>query len=398
MAPFPKEAISKTFHSNDNAPAPRQLPSDDIGPPPFRCLGGKPLEVPRYLVRGILPEKGVALLAGQFSAGKTFVAINLALSLIYGHEFLGRKVKPGAALWLAAEGSGEIDARTFAARRENFKDDSNSPIPFQVAEKMPTGNSEQVIGELRRMVAASSVWMKEAYRDRPLRLVVIDTLPAFANLVDENANAEAAKAMKLLAEIGNESGVLILAITHFGKGADSGVRGASAFAAGADAILACTAEIDKATGVLHGSRSLALAKSRRGGTGPLATFTIANTVVGYDEDREEDRQGYVIFGSSVTDDNGKSVPHGVRILREAINEAMIAHGANVQFFSDALPKKAVKVDHVRDVFMRKYTVGDSTATATKRQAYGRAYKALRDGGRMGNHTLNNVEYIWLIDA
>ncbi|WP_420132137.1 AAA family ATPase [Rhodopseudomonas sp.] len=391
MAPLPKLA------ANSNIKAVPPQASCNEGEPPFRCIGGTPLEMPRYLIKGILPEAGVALLAGQFSAGKTFIGVDIALSLIYGKAFLGRKVKAGGVLWIAAEGSGEIDARVFAARRERFGDDSNSRIPFLCPSALPTGGPQIVVTELKGMIRATRGWFSEAYPDHPLRLVVIDTLPAFVSLQDENGNAEAAQLMKLLAAVGNEAGVLVMPITHFGKGPESGVRGASAFAAGADAILACKAEIDAQTGVVSGPRSLALTKSRRGGTGPLGTFSIAGTSIGYDEDQEPETAGYVVFGDGGSENAKKPPPHHVRVLLDAINEAILAHGSLIQIFPNEPPLKAVRVDHARDEFNRAYTVGDSAASNdAKRQAYHRAYKILRDGNRFGNRTVHGVEYLWLI--
>jgi hypothetical protein len=85
------------------------------------------------------------------------------------------------------------------------------------------------------------------------------------------------------------------------------------------------------------------------------------------------------------------------VLLDAINEAILAHGSPVQIFPDESPLKAVRVDHARDEFYRAYTVGDSAASNdAKRQAYNRAYKALRDGNRFGNRTVGGVEYLWLI--
>lgn len=88
MAPLPK--LNQTTAT---APAQKPAVNDNVeGAPswPLRCIGDSALEMPRYLIKGILPLSGVGLLAGQFSAGKTFLGIDLSLSLVYGQDFLDR--------------------------------------------------------------------------------------------------------------------------------------------------------------------------------------------------------------------------------------------------------------------------------------------------------------------
>jgi hypothetical protein len=85
--PLVKEPPS--YGDNDNRP---RFDIDQNIKPPFPFVGGKPLEMPRWLIKGVLPEVGVAVLGGQFSSGKTLIGLDISLSLIYGGPFLGRKV------------------------------------------------------------------------------------------------------------------------------------------------------------------------------------------------------------------------------------------------------------------------------------------------------------------
>ena len=190
--------IERLPSHNDNE---LQFAIDPSVQPPFPFAGGRPVEIPRWLIKGILPEVGVAVLGGQFSAGKTLIGLDLALSLIYGRKFCDRKVKRGGVLWLAAESQGEIAPRLFAARRERYDDDSNSVIPIQVAKSVPIGKPDSVLTELERMIRASHGSFADACSIHPLRLVVIDTLAATFSVDDENGNAEAARIMRRLGDI-----------------------------------------------------------------------------------------------------------------------------------------------------------------------------------------------------
>jgi len=121
--------------------APKPSPINTVT---LRAIGSTPLEAPQYLVKGVLPLTGVALLSGQYAAGKTFVGNDLSLSIVFGQNFLSRRVKQGGVLWVAAEGGGEIDSRIAAARAEKFKDGNRGEIPFWITEP-PAGLSQQGI-------------------------------------------------------------------------------------------------------------------------------------------------------------------------------------------------------------------------------------------------------------
>jgi hypothetical protein len=70
---------------------------------------------PRWLIKSILPESGVGLIAGQWGTFKTTTALELCLCVMTDLPFAGRyRVKRrGAALYIALEG-----ARMLASRLE----------------------------------------------------------------------------------------------------------------------------------------------------------------------------------------------------------------------------------------------------------------------------------------
>jgi RecA-family ATPase len=62
------------------------------------------LPKPSWLIEGILPANGLAVLYGAPGAGKTFVALSIALSIAAGHLWCGKSTKSGSVLYVAAEG------------------------------------------------------------------------------------------------------------------------------------------------------------------------------------------------------------------------------------------------------------------------------------------------------
>jgi hypothetical protein len=61
-------------------------------PKGFVFHGDEAISAPPMLVKGMLPVSGIAFIGGQSGAGKTFVAVDLAVALAGGSSFFGRKI------------------------------------------------------------------------------------------------------------------------------------------------------------------------------------------------------------------------------------------------------------------------------------------------------------------
>jgi hypothetical protein len=69
------------------------------------------LTVPEWLVHGVIPTAGLTALLGETGIGKTHLALFLSYCVVTGRKFIGREVKPGRVLYIAAEGSRSISSR-----------------------------------------------------------------------------------------------------------------------------------------------------------------------------------------------------------------------------------------------------------------------------------------------
>src|SRR5262249_52529886 len=74
---------------------------------------------PRWLVKGLLPETGVGILAGQWGSFKTTAALDLSVAVMTGAAFAGqyRVKRKGAVLYFAVEGAGTLKTRLAAIAR-----------------------------------------------------------------------------------------------------------------------------------------------------------------------------------------------------------------------------------------------------------------------------------------
>lgn len=110
------------------------------------------LEPPEWRVDGIFTTYGSSTIYGAYESYKTFVALDLLLSLAAGHEWHGRATKPCGVLYIAGEGQfgvaqrivGWCHARNGGARPNLFK-----VLPEAVAIPSP-GN----LDKLRRTIDA----------------------------------------------------------------------------------------------------------------------------------------------------------------------------------------------------------------------------------------------------
>ena len=254
-----------------------------------------PFTFPPSLIKGLLPRNGIAFIGGQSGAGKTFVAVDLAVALATGQSFFGKRTKDRVGvLFIAGEGAETIQPRLTIARMARNVDET---LPIAWASTFPDFTKVEEVRAFMQELKALKAFMQDKHGVR-LGAIVIDTLAAVFSLQDENDNAEAAKIIRAMKVIGETLDVLMVPIHHYGKGAETGLRGASAWRAGCDAVLSITAERNQLTGVVS-NHSLWLAKSRVGEEGAVGAFSLRTMLLGVDEDGDELTSCYVVPEAAV---------------------------------------------------------------------------------------------------
>lgn len=219
--PLPYEEVARIAASVAAYPAGAALPASGVPVLSLADLREQPaLE---WLVDGVIPDGGLAVLYGRPGSGKSFAALSLAYHVATGLEWLSRPVRGGDVVYLAAEGLRGLRARVEAL--SGFHG-GNAERLFVVAQPVRFMRHEEV-ESLAETIAAREI--------RP-RLVIIDTLARTMPGGDENTQRDVSQWVAGVDLLRQRFGCAVLVLHHSLKDG-SGYRGSSALEGAADTML-----------------------------------------------------------------------------------------------------------------------------------------------------------------
>lgn len=223
------------------------------------------------LIDGYLPANSVGILNGRGSAGKTFIAVDMALAIsdpnrmqwrtplsANGEETLGAVTDHGPVLFLAGESAPGVRDRMYAAIDHSGSDRAamRREGHFMMRREIPnlfTGGA--AYDSLLKVVA-----------DIKPRLIIIDTLQKASAGAEANSASDMAIVHGRLAELKSATdGGTVMVIAHTDK-TDTTTRGSSAIEDDADFVLHVEGR-DKV-------RRMSVEKMRDGAPGPDYEFVV----------------------------------------------------------------------------------------------------------------------------
>ena len=216
-----------------------------------------------WLVKDILPCKGIASIFGASGSGKTFFMLDLILAIACKPEWCGYKVKNVPVTYVCLESLGGIPKR-IQAWEDITK--STRPANFKVIAGGFSLTNEDDVRELAE--AINDVGMREG-------VVAIDTLNAASPKTDENSSKDMGMVIESLKLLQRLTSGLVLFIHHTGKDASKEMRGHSSLKAAIDASI----ELKGGT-----KRSWSISKLRDGEDGISFGFKLVQKAVGTDKD------------------------------------------------------------------------------------------------------------------
>lgn len=177
---------------------------------------------PNWIIEGLLPEAAIGAIYGQPSAGKTFAACDIALSIALGQPWRGRAVKQGRILYIAAEDDRGVQMRLEAGLGARGVSDANLRV-------LPTA---PVLTNKDHKIRLLEALKRE---DRPT-IVFFDTLAAVTPGADENASKDMGELVSYCYQIHKATGALVMLIHHEGKTPGKGMRGSSSLLGASDVV------------------------------------------------------------------------------------------------------------------------------------------------------------------
>lgn len=193
----------------------------------FKVLTDTELEsIPpiEWLVDHLLPGGAASALIGPAASGKTFVAVDLALSIAAGLPWCGRNVSQGDVLYVAAEGHRGLRMRELAWKEANGVD----TVPR-------IGFICEPVQLLHRSDIDSLLLAIDRFAAEP-KLVVIDTFARCFLGGDENSATDVGLVVETMRQLQEKTGTSVLVVHHSRKG-DTVERGSGALRAGLEAVI-----------------------------------------------------------------------------------------------------------------------------------------------------------------
>ena len=251
--------------------SPRTAKKTDAAPLPMEWFADiRPQLNGLWLIKGMLPATGIALLYGHPGSAKTFVALDFAFHVALGWTWNNRRVRKGLVVYVGAEGTIGIRNRMAAFRlHHGFGDDFAMPlvlIPTPIDMQAPAADTPRLVAAIREATRCSF--------SEPC-LIVIDTLSKTLGAGQENTD-DMVPYVSNCQRVASEFGCCVMPVHHRPKDSiNDSPRGHSSLAGGADTIIALDA---------GKPRRMRITKQKDGEIGADLAFNLVSVCLGDDED------------------------------------------------------------------------------------------------------------------
>lgn len=249
-----------------------------------------------WLVKGVLPATGTAVIFGPSASGKSFLCLDLAIAISQGKPWFGQRVKATPVVYASLEATAGIKQRT-DAWATHYETDIPANLSF-ILDPINLTLPNDVL-DLANTLPKGCV-------------VFIDTLNRAASTIDENGSKDMGIVIDAVYSIQRITGGLVVLVHHTGKNTESGMRGHSSLNASIDAAIEVSRQADV--------RKWKISKSKDGIDGLSKQFKLHVEGVGIDSD------GDPITSCVVKPDESE----------ELISSKPVAQGENQKLVMDAL--------------------------------------------------------------
>lgn len=327
-------------------------PQKPAAPFQFIAVADLKYRAPEYVIGELIETDTLGLMFGDPGCGKSFLAVDIALSVATGTPFHGRDTKQGAVFFIAGEGHNGL-ARRFAAWSQ-VRGVSLAGVPLFKSER-----AAQFLDLESAKAVANAVESLAEQHGSPA-LVIIDTLARNFGAGDENNTKDMSEFVVAVDDLkARFPGCSVLIVHHSGHAAKERARGAMALKGALD----CEYRVEK------DGHNMKLVNTKMKDAEPPQDLYFSFKQV----DLDGIAKSAVLEATEAPDRQHKLTP-AQRLARETYVTAAAQNGV----WNDGA-FRGVKLDDWRVEFYAKHTGENVNA---KRQAFLRARKELAEVGKL----------------
>ncbi|MEI9422211.1 AAA family ATPase [Mesorhizobium sp. Cs1299R1N1] len=307
---------------------------------------------PEWLVEGLIQKRSTAVMFGKSNAFKSFLAIDIGLSVDTGQDWHGNTVSTGGVLFVATEGANGVGRLRIPGWYDHHRIDEGDRRAFLYPKEIRLDVADDITGLINAMNIRGN-----------FALVVIDIFGgsmAGSEIEDKTARAWVHGVQRIL----RETGASILTVAHTGWQDDTRARMHTHFWGSFDTRLKVEGDKEAMT----------------------ATLTV---------ERHKDADSNGSWGFRMVQSNGsliaeldasvstggskkRTLSAGNKSALNALDDALQEHGVR-KLGTDWPPCNVVQIDQWR---RHCYLHSPEDKANTKLVAFNRARKALHDGGHI----------------
>ncbi len=217
-----------------------------------------------WIIKGVLPRSGLAVVYGASGSGKTFLTLDMVGAVARGVDWRGHKVVPGRVVVIVAEGASGFRSRLMAYCQ--FHGVDPAALDILVIPEAPNFLDKAHIKDLITAIKKAG----------PVSVVLVDTYARVMAGGNENDAKDTGMAVAHCDLLHRVTGALVVLVHHSGKDASKGARGSGALRAAADMEL----EVLQ----LRDYRVATVTKMKDGADNKDYAFKLHEVVLGEDDD------------------------------------------------------------------------------------------------------------------
>ena len=214
----------------------------------------------RWRVKQLLPEVGIGAIYGPSGSGKSFLGIDLGISIAAGAQWFGHRTTACPVVYVILEGEAGLRNRVKAWEAHNA---ASLPSDFKAMAQSFQLAEPQQVEELGAILPKGGV-------------VIIDTLNRSAPGLDENSSQDMGRILAGMKRLQELTEGLVIVVHHTGKDASKGLRGHSSLHAALDGAI----EVERSAA----GRCWSAAKVKDGEDGKQMQFKLHVVDLGTDAD------------------------------------------------------------------------------------------------------------------